>query len=59
MKYKIDWDNLTQEEATDILTGIGSRFNLVAKSMQDGKMHDIAYIDVNGDYDDNFHAVNK
>jgi hypothetical protein len=59
MNYKIDWKKITQEEAQEICDILRSTFNLVSKSCQDGNLHDVAYLEVFGAYDDNFHANNK
>jgi hypothetical protein len=56
MKHKIDWENITEKEAQEVLDLMQSRFNLVFKSTFDSKWHDVFQIKTMGDYDDNFHA---
>lgn len=59
MNYKINWEKLTEKEAQTIANLLASGFNLVAKSVQDNKLHDVSYLKVKGIYDDNIHSNEK
>lgn len=54
--YEIDWEKLTEIDAENIICGIGGKFNLVAKSLNDKLFHDISYVFAMGLYDDNMHS---
>ncbi len=56
MNYKIDWDKLTEAEASDILSLICGKFNVLARTPGINAMLDVSYLDIKGIYDDNLHA---
>ena len=56
MNYKIDWENLTESEAREILDGICSKFNVLAKTQNNEGLDDVSYLEIKGIYDDNFHS---
>ncbi len=56
MNYKIDWENLTESEAREILDGICGKFNVLAKTQNNKGVDDVSYLETHGSYDDNFHA---
>lgn len=59
MNYSINWEKITEKEAQTIANFLASGFNLVAKSVQDNKIHDVSYLEVRGVYDDNLHSNEK
>ncbi len=52
----IDWSSITVEEGQKLVDLLAATFSLIAKSGQDGKRHDVCYLEVVGFYDENFHA---
>jgi hypothetical protein len=55
----LNLENITEQQAEAILKFICAKFNVVAKSCKDNNFHDVSYLETKGEYDDNFHAVNK
>lgn len=58
MNYQINWENLTDIEAQEILDAICAKFNVLAKTQNNEGIDDVSYLDINGIYDDNFHKNN-
>lgn len=59
MNYKIDWENLTKEEAQEIANLLCASYSIIAKCYGVEGLNDVSYLTVAGVYDDNFHGDNK
>ena len=53
---RIDIKKITERDAQALLDLICAKFNVVAKSFNDSKKHDVSYLEINGEYDDNLHT---
>lgn len=53
---KINWEEITKEQAQDIADELCLFFSVVAKCWQSDSYQDVSFIKIACHYDDNFHA---
>jgi hypothetical protein len=53
MNYKINWLNLTESEAREILEGICDKFKVLSKTENHEGLDDVSYLQIDGIYNEN------